>query len=53
MAQNSSNISDLLLDCPRWEQEDLRVVVKVSFAIEGVVLTIVAIMLQHMSMIMN
>ena len=44
MTLNSTNTSDLELDCPDWSYEKIQLVVKLSFAIEGVVLTIVGIL---------
>ena len=44
MALNLSNISDTLLDCPDYGEEEEQLLQKVSFAIEGVVQTIVAIL---------
>ena len=44
MDPNSTNISDIGLDCPDYDDEDRYLLEKVSFVIEGVVQTIVAIL---------
>ena len=44
MELNSSNISYIALDCPDYDDEDRYLLEKVSFVIEGVVQTIVAIL---------
>ena len=44
MALNSSNISEIQLDCPDYGDEEAQLLQKVSFAIEGVSQTIVAIL---------
>ena len=44
MALNSSNISDIQLDCPDYGKEEEEMLQKVQFAIEGVVQTTVAIL---------
>ena len=44
MDLNSTNVSDIGLDCPDYDDEDRYLLEKVSFVIEGVVQTIVAIL---------
>ena len=44
MDVNSSNISDIQLNCPEFGEEEKQIQEKVSFAIEGVLQTVVAIL---------